>query len=50
MFEQLLYNDMFNFFIQNELISSEQPGFQSRASNIHRFISITQEMYKSLDE
>ena len=41
---------MFQFFIDNKLIYSSQSGFQPGDSCINQLISITHEIYRSLDE
>ena len=41
---------MFEFFIQNNLITLNQSGFKAGDSCINQFISITQEIYKSFDD
>ena len=40
---------MFNFFIANKLISSNQSGFKPGDSCINQLLSITHETYKSFD-
>ena len=41
---------MFEFFIENELISSNQSGFKPGDSCINQLLAITHEMYKSFDD
>ena len=41
---------MFEFFIQNNLITPNQSGFKTGDSCINQLISITQEIYKSFDD
>ena len=41
---------MFRFFIENNLIYSNQSGFKSRDSCINQLLSITHEIYKSFDD
>ena len=48
--ERLLYNSMFEFFIQNNLITPNQSGFKTGDSCINQLISITDEIYKSFDD
>ena len=48
-FERLIYNILFDFFIAHELISSNQPGFKLGGSCINQLLSITHETYKSFD-
>ena len=40
---------MFNFFIGNKLISSNQSGFKPGDSCINLLLSITHEIYESFD-
>ena len=47
--ERLMFNEMFNYFIENKLISSNQPGFKPGDSWINQLLSITHEIYKSVD-
>ena len=49
-FERLLYNEMFDFFITNHLISTNQSGFKPRGSCINQLLSITHGIYASFDE
>ena len=49
-FERLLYNEMFSFFIENGLISQNQSGFKPEDSCINQLLSITHESYKSFDD
>ena len=39
-FERLIYNEMYSFFIENDLISSNQSGFKQRDSCINQLLSI----------
>ena len=48
-FERLIYNHLFEFFIKNDLISSNQSGFKQGASCIYQLSSITHEIYQSFD-
>ena len=45
-FEKLIFNEMFKFFIENELISPNQSGFKPGDSCINQPLAITHEMYK----
>ena len=49
-FERLIYKEMYSFFIENDLISSNQSGFKQGDSCINRLLSITHEIYQSLDQ
>ena len=48
--ERSMFNEMFNFFIENELISSNRSGFKLGDSCVNQLVSITHEIYKSFDE
>ena len=48
-FEKLIFNEMFNFFIENDLISPNQSSFKPGDSCINQFLSITHDTYKSFD-
>ena len=45
-FEKLIFNEMFKFFIENKLISPNQSGFKPGDSCINQPLTITHEMYK----
>ena len=45
-----LINEMFGFFIENDLISQHQSGFKPGDSCINQLLSITHEIYQSVDE
>ena len=49
-FERILYNNMFQFFSKNDLISHNQSGFKPGDSCINQLLSIIHEMYKSFDD
>ena len=40
-FERLMYNNLYEFFIKNDLISSNQSGFKQGDSCIYQLLSIT---------
>ena len=46
---KLLYNLMFDFLIQNNLIANNHSGFKTDDSCINQ-LSITREIYKSFDD
>ena len=41
---------MFQIFIENKLIATNQPGFKPGDSCINKLLSITHAIYKSFDE
>ena len=47
--ERLLFKAIFNIFIENKLISSNQSDFKMGDSCIYQLLSITPETYESLD-
>ena len=49
-FERLIYNEIFNFFTENNLISQSQSEFRPEVSCVNQLLAITHENYKSLDE
>ena len=49
-FERLLYDRMFEFFMENNLISKNQSGFRPGDSCINQLLSITHEIYQSFDD
>ena len=48
-FEKLIFNEMFKFFIENDLISPNQSGFKPGDSCINQLLSIIHDIYKSFD-
>ena len=48
-FERLIYNKMFGFFLDKGLISANQSGFKPRDSCINQLLSITHNIYESFD-
>ena len=49
-FERLIFNEMFEFFIENNLISQHQSGFKPGNSCINQLLSITHETHQSFDD
>ena len=49
-FEHLIYDEMFTFFIENNLISPNQSGFRPRESCVNQLLAVTHEIYKSFNE
>ena len=47
-FERLIFNEMFGFFIENNLISQHQSGFKPEYSCINQLLSNTHEIYQCL--
>ena len=50
LFERLIYNEMFTFFTENNLISPNHSGFRPGDSCVNQLLAITHEIYKSFDE
>ena len=49
-FDKLIFNEMFEFFIEGELISPSQSGFKSGDSCTNQPLGITHKIYKLFDE
>ena len=49
-FQRLIYSEMYSFFIQNNLISSNQSSFKQGDSYINQLLSITHDIYQFLDQ
>ena len=45
-----MYNRLHEYFIENELISSSQPGFKPGDPCINQLISTTHDIYQSFDD
>ena len=50
LFERVIYNEMFTFFTENNLISPNQSGFRPGDSCVNQLLAITHEIYKPFDE
>ena len=48
--KRLLYDNMFKFFTENDLISQNQSGFKPGDSCTNQLLSITHKIYKSFDD
>ena len=46
-FEKLIFNEMFKFFIENEFISLNQSGYKPGDLCINQLLAINHEIYKS---
>ena len=49
-FEKIIFNELFKFFIENELISPNQLWFKPDGSCINQLLAVTHEIYKSFDD
>ena len=49
-FERLIFNELFNFLLENNLILLNQSDFNSGGSCIDQLLSITHKIYNSFDE
>ena len=49
-FECLIYNEMFTFFTENNLIPPNQSGFRPGDSCFNQLLAIAHKIYKSFDE
>ena len=48
-FERVMYNRLYKYFIENELISSRQSGFKPGDSCINQLLSIIHDIYQSFE-
>ena len=48
-FERIIYNNIFEYLTTNKLISDNQSGFKPGESCVNQLLSITHEIYHSLD-
>ena len=48
-FQRIVFNALFNFFLQNKLFTPWQPGFIPGDSYVSQLLSITNEIYQSFD-
>ena len=49
-FGRIMFKEMFRFFLDNKLITTNQSGFKPGDSYINQLLSITHEIYKSFDD
>ena len=49
-FERLIFNEMFSFFLANNFLALNQSGFKPNDSCINHLLSITHEIYSSSDD
>ena len=49
-FERLIYDNMFSYLSENNLISENQPGFKSGYFCVNQHLAITHEIYSSFDK
>ena len=47
--ERIIYNTIFTYFIENNLISENQSGFKPGDSCINQLLAITHEIFSSFD-
>ena len=48
--ERIIYNTIFTYFIENNLISENQSGFKPGDSCINQLLAITHEIFSSFDD
>ena len=48
-FERLIFNEMFSFFLANNLLAPNQSGFKPGDPCINQLLSITHEIYSSFE-
>ena len=49
-FERIIYSRIFEYLVENNLITENQSGFKPGDSCINQLLSITHDIYKSLDD
>ena len=49
-FERIIYNRIFEYLVENNLITENQSSFKPGDSCINQLLSITHDIYKSLDD
>ena len=49
-FERVLFNQLYKFFNENDLLSSNKSAFRPSGSCINQLLSITHEIYQSFDD
>ena len=49
-FERIIYSRIFEYFIENNLITENQSAFKPRDSCINQLLSIKHDIYESLDD
>ena len=48
-FEKLVFDGMYGFFVENDLISKHQSGFRPGDSTINQLLAITDEIFQSFE-
>ena len=48
-FEKVIFNSLFKYLDDNNLLASNQSGFRPGDSSVHQLLSITHEIYKAFD-
>ena len=48
-FEKIIFNSLFKYLEDNNLLNGNQPGFCPGDSYVHQLLSITHEIYKAFD-
>ena len=49
MFEKIIYNNLYNYFQENQFLTENQSGFRKGDSCISQLIAITHKIYKAFD-
>ena len=49
-FERLIFNEIFSFFLANNPLAPNEPGFKPGDSCINQLLSITHDIYSSFDD
>ena len=48
-YEKIIFDAMYNFFVSNDLISKHQSGFRPGDSTIYQLLAITDEIFESFE-
>ena len=49
LFKKIIFNRIYNFLLQEELINPNQSGFRPSDSSVNQLIAITQEIFEAFD-
>ena len=48
-FEKLIFDSLFKYLENNDVLNPRQSGFRPGVSRVHQLLSVTYDIYKSLD-
>ena len=49
MFEKIIFNKIYNFFLEEKLLNPDQSGFRPSDSCINQLLAITNEIFEGFD-